>query len=88
MNLLCRIDPPWAINQKILPGPTRVKGQSYLKIISVVSGVAQRARAPSINIQPMTKIKGQSYLKIISVVSGVAQRARAPSINIQPMTKI
>ena len=24
MNLLCRIDPPLGINQKILPGPNRV----------------------------------------------------------------
>ena len=23
--MLCRIDPPWAINQKILAGPNRVK---------------------------------------------------------------
>ena len=30
LNVLCRIDPLWAINQKILPGPNRVKMLFYI----------------------------------------------------------
>ena len=31
LNVLCRIDPPWAINQKILPGPNRVKRKTKIE---------------------------------------------------------